>query len=44
MAIKYGRPIEAKTRLVPVESKPAPKVDAALDLTSRPRRNRRAKT
>src|SRR5712692_9498589 len=36
MAIKYGRPIEA--RLAPVESKPRTR----LDLTSRPRRNRKA--
>ena len=36
MAIKYGRPIEA--RLAPVESKPA----FHLELASRPRRNRKA--
>jgi porphobilinogen synthase len=44
MAIKYGRPIEAKTRFVPVEAEasPATKPAAALDLMSRPRRNRRA--
>jgi porphobilinogen synthase len=36
MAIKYGRPIEA--RIAPVETKPK----AHLDLTSRPRRNRKA--
>jgi porphobilinogen synthase len=36
MAIKYGRPIEA--RLAPVEAKPA----ARLDLATRPRRNRKA--
>ena len=36
MAIKYGRPIEA--RISPVEKKPK----ARLDLTSRPRRNRKA--
>jgi porphobilinogen synthase len=36
MAIKYGRPIEA--RIAPVESKPKTR----LDLTSRPRRNRKA--
>jgi porphobilinogen synthase len=35
MAIKYGRPIEA--RLAPVEAKPA-----RLDLSMRPRRNRKA--
>ena len=36
MAIKYGRPIEA--RIAPVEKKPKTR----LDLTSRPRRNRKA--
>ena len=36
MAIKYGRPIEA--RLAPVGTKPA----ARLDLAIRPRRNRKA--
>jgi porphobilinogen synthase len=36
MAIKYGRPIEA--RLAPVEARPAQR----LDLTVRPRRNRKA--
>jgi porphobilinogen synthase len=36
MAIKYGRPIEA--RIAPVETKPKPR----LDLNSRPRRNRKA--
>src|SRR5688500_3340542 len=40
MAIKYGRPIESRTRLVPVEGKD--KAAPALDLTTRPRRNRRA--
>jgi porphobilinogen synthase len=39
MAIKFGRPIENRTRLVPVEADaPADR----LDLTVRPRRNRRA--
>src|SRR6476659_6133167 len=36
MAIKYGRPIEA--RLAPVETRPVKR----LDLTTRPRRNRKA--
>src|SRR6516225_3073289 len=36
MAIKYGRPIEA--RIAPVKKKPKTR----LDLTSRPRRNRKA--
>src|SRR5947209_16332832 len=40
MAIKYGRPIEAKTRLAPIEAKAPAK--AALDLAARPRRNRKA--
>jgi porphobilinogen synthase len=39
MAIKYGRPIEAKTRLTPVET---PVRAARLDLAVRPRRNRKA--
>src|ERR1700686_5163604 len=50
MAIKYGRPIEGKTRLRPVEAEPAAKLGvkpaadpaAALGPTERPRRNRRA--
>ena len=37
MAIKYGRPIEAKTRFVPLEAKAK-----SLDLAVRPRRNRKA--
>jgi porphobilinogen synthase len=43
MAVKYGRPVEAKTHLAPVETKPATQVDpaSALDLPERPRRNRR---
>jgi porphobilinogen synthase len=40
MAIKYGRPIEAKARLTPVEAK-APAAPR-LDLAIRPRRNRKA--
>src|SRR3954468_7216843 len=43
MAIKFGRPIEARTRFTPVETEAL--ADAAagrLDLPSRPRRNRRA--
>ena len=38
MAIKYGRPIEA--RLAPVEARGKP--ETRLDLTTRPRRNRKA--
>src|SRR3954464_13509633 len=39
MAIKYGRPIESRVRVVPAEARDqaAPR----LDLTTRPRRNRR---
>jgi porphobilinogen synthase len=38
MALKYGRPIG----FVPVEAEPAARTAPALDLTSRPRRNRRS--
>jgi porphobilinogen synthase len=41
MAIKYGRPIESRVRVVPVEAKDRTEVPPALELTSRPRRNRR---
>jgi len=40
MAIKYGRPIESRVRVVPAEVK-AQSDAAPLDLTTRPRRNRR---
>ena len=40
MAIKYGRPMESKVRFVPVETG-AP-ASPKLDLTTRPRRNRRS--
>jgi porphobilinogen synthase len=40
MAIKYGRPIEA--RLAPVEAKIQAKPVTRLELTTRPRRNRKA--
>jgi porphobilinogen synthase len=40
MAIKYGRPIEA--RLAPVEAKSRAEPATRLDLTTRPRRNRKA--
>ena len=36
MAIKFGRPIEARTHLAPVENE----AHERLDLASRPRRNR----
>ena len=42
MAIKYGRPIDTKARLVPVEAKAPARAAARLDLTVRPRRNRKA--
>ncbi len=38
MAIKFGRPVEATMRFSPAEARSAP---ARLDLTVRPRRNRR---
>src|SRR5579862_9699436 len=38
MAIKYGRPLESRARVVPAEANDAA---PALDLTVRPRRNRR---
>jgi porphobilinogen synthase len=40
MAIKYGRPIEA--RLAPVETKVKSRAASRLDLATRPRRNRKA--
>jgi porphobilinogen synthase len=42
MAIKYGRPIESRVRFTPVEPKALAETAPPLDLTSRPRRNRRA--
>ena len=41
MAIKFGRPIESRARLTPVEND-APAHDARLDLPTRLRRNRRS--
>jgi porphobilinogen synthase len=41
MAIKYGRPIEAKAHVVPAESAPR-EARAGLDLAVRPRRNRKS--
>ncbi|HZP69614.1 MAG TPA: porphobilinogen synthase [Pseudolabrys sp.] len=41
MAIKFGRPIESRARLTPVETGPAAK-DQQLDLSVRLRRNRRS--
>jgi porphobilinogen synthase len=40
MAIKFGRPIESRVRITPVEATP-PESAMRLDLASRPRRNRR---
>jgi porphobilinogen synthase len=40
MAIKYGRPIESRVRFTEVE--PQARATPGLDLTTRPRRNRRA--
>ena len=42
MAIKYGRPIELSPHLTPLEAQPSADADARLDLTVRPRRNRKA--
>src|SRR5947207_13836807 len=39
MAIKYGRPIESRVRVVPAEARD--QAAPPLDLTTRPRRNRR---
>jgi porphobilinogen synthase len=41
MAIKYGRPIESRVRVVPAEAKGRPQAQPSLDLATRPRRNRR---
>ena len=41
MAIKFGRPIESRTRFVPVEVKDKAGNSPSLDLTTRLRRNRR---
>src|ERR1044071_5281751 len=41
MAIKYGRPIESRVRVVPAEAKDRPETTPQLDLTTRPRRNPR---
>jgi porphobilinogen synthase len=42
MAIKFGRPIESRTRVVPVAPGREAAANAPLDLTVRPRRLRRA--
>ena len=41
MAIKFGRPLEAKVRFSPVEADRPGRAGLPLDLTTRPRRNRR---
>ncbi|HKY85912.1 MAG TPA: porphobilinogen synthase [Pseudorhodoplanes sp.] len=42
MAFKYGRPLESRTRVVPIDPATAGKGSASLDLTERPRRLRQA--
>jgi porphobilinogen synthase len=42
MAIKYGRPIESRTRVLPIDPAASGKAATRLDLTERPRRLRRA--
>jgi porphobilinogen synthase len=42
MAIKYGRPLESRTRVVPIDPAGAGQAAASLDLTERPRRLRQA--
>jgi porphobilinogen synthase len=41
MAIKFGRPLETRTRLAPVEAEAPASTGHKLDVTVRPRRNRR---
>src|ERR1700722_1878724 len=41
MAIKYGRPLEAKARISPVAASAPAKTEFCLDLAVRPRRNRK---
>src|SRR5579883_1593244 len=41
MAIKYGRPLEAKVRVSPVEAAAPVRAEFRLDLAVRPRRNRK---
>jgi porphobilinogen synthase len=42
MAIKYGRPLEAKARISPMAATAPAKAEFRLDLAIRPRRNRKA--
>ena len=42
MAIKYGRPIESRVRVIPSEGRPRTEAAPPLDLATRLRRNRRA--
>ena len=42
MAIKFGRPLEARTRFTPVEADAPASAAVKLDLAVRMRRNRRA--
>ena len=41
MAIKYGRPIESRVRVVPAEAKGRTEATPSLDLATWLRRNRR---
>jgi porphobilinogen synthase len=42
MAIKYGRPLEAKVRISPIEAPGPAQAEFRLDLAARPRRNRKS--
>ena len=42
MAIKFGRPLENRVRIAPIEAKASDQSGGQLDLTIRPRRNRRS--
>ena len=42
MAIKFGRPIESRVRFTPVEAETPAPTSSRLELTTRPRRNRRS--
>jgi porphobilinogen synthase len=42
MAIKYGRPLEAKARISPVGAPASAQAEVRLDLATRPRRNRKS--
>ena len=42
MAIKFGRPLESRTRFLPIEPQARARTAEPLDLNHRPRRNRRS--